>query len=257
MYFVCSRTPQEYVYLAKKKDGSAYCLVWHRREVQTVLYEAGRIGSFALAEDEKHISLIAEPAAGVEDRGGETARLVLIDKENDHYTIYPDGGFDISSTPVWLSRNMLIVRHVQKGIVSYNLDESKIEDIILPGDYHQPVLWNHEFLIARKHGTYEVYIHHIRKKTGRLLFKNHFATGHLLLSPDNRYLVCQARYMGEKWMRRDGFVPLYDHLPGLSLFVLRLEDNVYTYYGIDPEAKERMLLYPEYFTWCSVNDNPE
>ena len=115
---------------------------------------------------------------------------------------------------------------------------------IISGSYRNTRLLNNKHLVFQDFKNLidgEIYIANLDGTDKKLLFKNHLIRGPLAISPNGKFLACRAMYIDkyEDYVYRMGCPP-----PGLSVFVMNLDDKTFTYYMAD-EIKR----YENWLSW--------
>lgn len=208
------------------KAGLYECNIYKYSNKPELLYHGYNIGPCSLSPNEKNIAFVCTKGKGSPDHGEKTYLSVLdIDSRKIRFS-EKDSFLACSSTPpIWTSNDNFILEHETKGIVRYNMDTHVIKPL-LNTDHSYPVVWKDKYLITQMYGE-EAFISNLDGTNSKLLFKNQFIDDGFTISPDNKYLACRAEYMPDLdfYIKGEG-VPV----PGISLFVMNLEDKTFTYY---------------------------
>jgi|GEM_PF-4539555 len=201
-------------------------LVWQSDNGPEELFQADTIFFFSVAPDTSEIVLVARLSDAEEPNN--------IDKDNcflfriNRLTKYVEksmiDGFNLSDTPIWLSKGAVIASNKWEGIVKYNFTDHDME-VLVSGKYEQPLLWKNK-LIFRKSDSSEVFMSDLDGSNAALFFKNQYADAPLSISPDGKYIACSSSYNKDI----EDTIPLKKLPYGVSLFVMNLEDKTFTYF---------------------------
>lgn len=214
-------------YTTFSESGSSI-VVWPFGFEPKSVFDGYNIYSCSLSPDDKKIAFIASKTSGhpeIQVKG----HLAVLDIKSGNICFSDMDGFRIKGTPpIWISDKKFIIDR-PKEIVLYNMDNNESKSLVR-GDYYSPVLWKNEFLIFKGGCDNKVYISDLDGTDIQMLFKSQFIFGQITVSPDNKYLACQAQYVEDMEFVIEG---RGKPKPGASLFMMNLEDKTFTYYLAD------------------------
>jgi hypothetical protein len=221
----CERDVTGDLILLVGHDGSSdKSKVFVRKEDGLIkVYEGGCISVGSMSPDGRRIALVSGEDVVVGDlEKGTFAGCGLL-------SVWP-------IVPRWYSDHEVLVSAGNR-IVLYDV-HTKVGQTVIVGE--SPILWRNGIVFQRftRKGLGNCSVYFLPELGGQeeLLFENPYISGPLCLSPDGRFLCCQARYT---FTTRDWVHVL---VPGNSLYVRDMETGLFTFYT-DRD------YYGWYWTW--------